>query len=79
MREIGAFEAKTHLSKLLAAVQRGEEIAITKHGVRVALLIPPPSASDHAKKAVENFRRWREGITWGKAMNTQKAKEEGRR
>jgi prevent-host-death family protein len=33
-------EAKTHLSKLLEAVQRGEEITITRYGKKVAKLVP---------------------------------------
>lgn len=33
-------EAKTHLSKLLEAVQRGEEITITRYGKQVAKLVP---------------------------------------
>lgn len=37
---IGAFEAKTHLSELLARVEAGETIAITKHGRPIARLIP---------------------------------------
>jgi prevent-host-death family protein len=37
---VGAFEAKTHLSELLAKVEEGEEITITKHGRPVARLIP---------------------------------------
>jgi prevent-host-death family protein len=39
--EIGAFEAKTHLSALLERVSKGETITITKHGVPVAVLSPP--------------------------------------
>lgn len=37
-KEIGAFEAKTHLSSLLEKVQRGQSFYITKRGKRVALL-----------------------------------------
>ena len=33
-------EAKTHLSRLLEAVRRGEEITITRYGVPVARLVP---------------------------------------
>ena len=41
MREVGILEAKTHLSALVEAVERsGEEIAITRHGRRVARLTP---------------------------------------
>lgn len=42
--EIGAFEAKTHLSRLLERVRAGERITITKHGVPVAELVPPRTA-----------------------------------
>lgn len=40
MREIGAFEAKTHLSELLAAAEAGESITITRRGTAVARLVP---------------------------------------
>ncbi|MGD9504961.1 MAG: type II toxin-antitoxin system Phd/YefM family antitoxin [Syntrophobacteraceae bacterium] len=36
--EVGAFEAKTQLSKLLELARRGERIIITRHGVPVAQL-----------------------------------------
>ncbi|WJS87425.1 type II toxin-antitoxin system prevent-host-death family antitoxin [Paracoccus sp. TOH] len=43
MREIGAFEAKTHLSELLAAAKAGETVTITRRGQPVARLVPPVS------------------------------------
>ena len=43
MTEVGAYEAKTHLPRLLERVARGERIAITKHGVPVAMLVPAPT------------------------------------
>jgi prevent-host-death family protein len=43
--EVGAFEAKTQLSKLLDLVRKGEKVVITKHGVPVAQLVPPDSRS----------------------------------
>lgn len=33
-------EAKTNLSKLLAAMERGERVIITRHGVPTAELVP---------------------------------------
>jgi len=42
-RAIGAYEAKTHLPRLLDEVADGETITITKHGVPVAVLSPPVS------------------------------------
>ncbi len=32
METIGAYEAKTHLPKLLERVRKGERIPITRHG-----------------------------------------------
>jgi prevent-host-death family protein len=40
MREVGSFEAKTHLSELLAAVEAGETVTITRRGKPVAQLVP---------------------------------------
>ena len=40
MTKVGAYEAKTHLPRLLEKVRRGERITITKHGVSVAMLVP---------------------------------------
>ena len=40
MRSIGLFEAKTHLSELIARAERGEEVVITRHNKPVARLVP---------------------------------------
>lgn len=48
MREIGAFEAKTRLSELLAAAESGESITITRRGAPVARLVPATAAQDRA-------------------------------
>jgi len=47
MGTVGAYEAKTHLSKLLERVARGERITITRHGTSVAVLEP----AEQAKRA----------------------------
>lgn len=61
MATVGAYEAKTHLPKLLARVAKGERITITKHGVPVAVLAPPPGAYDEVtvKEAVEALKLFR--------------------
>jgi prevent-host-death family protein len=41
VKEVGAFEAKTHLSQLLKDVEAGQVIYITRHGKRVAELKSP--------------------------------------
>jgi prevent-host-death family protein len=40
MAKVGAYEAKTHLPKLLERVEKGERIVITRHGRPVAELVP---------------------------------------
>jgi len=51
MRAIQIVEAKAHFSALLAAVEAGEEIAITRHGKVIARLVP-----DRPRMAVEIFQ-----------------------
>ena len=45
MESIGLFEAKTHLSELIARAERGEEVIITRHNKPVAKLVPVNAAS----------------------------------
>jgi prevent-host-death family protein len=40
MSEIGAYDAKTHLPRLLDSVEKGERFVITRHGRPVAELVP---------------------------------------
>lgn len=48
MRNVTVVEAKSRFSALLAEVEAGEEIAVTRHGKVVARLVPdrPRSAAD---------------------------------
>ena|SRR5436190_24195140 len=52
MESIGLFEAKTHLSELIARVQAGEEVVITRHNKPVVKLVP---VQDSAK--LDNRKR----------------------
>lgn len=79
MKQVGAYEAKTHLAELLNEVMKGAEISITRRGTPIALLIPYKEITKNAEKAVAELRKWRKGISWGKGMDTRKAIEEGRR
>ena len=60
MRTIGAYEAKTHLPRLLDEVAAGEAITITKHGVPVAVLGPvftrPTMTTSQAIAGLRVFR-----------------------
>ena len=62
MDTIGAFEAKTHLPKLLDRVARGESITITRHGRPVAHLVPVESDRRRARQAVARITERRRHI-----------------
>ena len=38
MEKVRAYEAKTHLPRLLKLVAKGEKVVITRHGVPVILI-----------------------------------------
>lgn len=81
MREVGAFEAKTHLSELLVAAEQGESVTITRRGMPVAKLVPVAGPS-----RVEALRRLsglrtrlaRQGLSLS-AEDILSARDEGRR
>jgi len=79
METIGAYEAKTHLSKLLERVIKGERITITKHGVPVATLQPPDSLIKvEPKQVIAELRRFRNKHRL-KGLSLRDMIEEGRR
>jgi prevent-host-death family protein len=60
MRRIGAYEAKTHLPRLLDEVANGEAITITKHGVAIAVLRPAsPQPTRTTHEAISGLRAFR--------------------
>jgi prevent-host-death family protein len=77
--EVGSYEAKTHLPRLLDRVAKGERITITKHGVPIAELVPVSKnrATDGAQ-AVEAMRQFRRGRKLGGESLREMIKE-GRR
>lgn len=63
MPEIGAYEAKTHLPRLLDRVANGERFVITKHGRPVAELIPVTLRDAQAiKETIAEVRKLRAGL-----------------
>jgi prevent-host-death family protein len=77
--EVGAYQAKTHLSRLLQEVAQGKRFTITKHGVPVAVL--GPLGYDHHQgvaEAIDELRRFPEGINLG-PVGLRELLEEGRR
>lgn len=80
MREVGAFEAKTHLSALLDEVARGETIIITRRGRPVAQLTAPEAPDrEAAVAAASTLRRLRKGIGWATTDDILQMRDEGRR
>ena len=82
-KTVKAFEAKSHFSELLDCVERGESIAITRHGVHVATLIPPDVSASAAEEAVRSILARREKIrAEGRAISMREmmdARDEGRK
>lgn len=79
MHRVGAFEAKTHLSKLLERVAKGERFTIEKHGVPVAVLAPfRPSKRESAGQVIAALKEFRAGHRIGK-QSIRGMIEEGRR
>lgn len=81
MTSVGAFEAKTHLARLLARVAKGEKILITSRGRAVAMLVPPETEKTDVRHAVEAMLAWRDGRgpTLGAGLSVRDLLEEGRR
>jgi prevent-host-death family protein len=60
MNTVGAYEAKTHLPKLLDRVAAGEQIIITRHGLPVAILRPiDDDKHANAANVIQKLRRFR--------------------
>jgi prevent-host-death family protein len=79
MTEVGAFEAKTHLSRLLDQVERGETIVITRRGKPVARLSPVQDPSrDERRDAIAQLKELRSGQTLG-GLSLRELIDEGRR
>src|ERR1035441_5394466 len=80
MREIQASEAKTHLPQLLDDVERGETLIITRHGRRIARMVPEvdrrQEAIDKALAAILEFRKRTGSVTLGELLS---ARDEGRK
>jgi len=80
METIGLFEAKTHLSELVARAEQGEEVVITRHNKPVAKLVPIGEAERDASERREAIDALL-GATRGRclAMDWRRLRDEGRR
>ena len=81
MKTVGAYEAKTHLPRLLDEAAAGETITITKHAVPVAQLVPmPDKRRPDVGKAIDEWRAYRRehNITLGEGLTMREMIVEGR-
>lgn len=79
MRRVGAYEAKTHLPRLLDEVAQGEAITITKHGVPIAVLGPASTgATMTPATAIAGLRAFRRDHRLG-GLSMRELIDEGRR
>lgn len=75
---VGAYEAKTHLPRLLDEVAEGRVITITKHGHEVARLVPAQPGAMPVEQVIAELRDARTGLRRGR-LSVRKVVEEGRR
>ena len=79
METVGAYEAKTHLPKLLERVMRGDRITITKHGVPIAVLQPfEPDKRIDIRSVILEILKFREKNKLS-GLSIREMIEEGRR
>lgn len=79
MKEIGAFEAKTKLGRLLNWVEAGEEVVITRRGKAGAMLVSPYARFDaeRTRGVAARVRARRRGVTLN-GLNVKDLIDEGR-
>jgi prevent-host-death family protein len=79
VESVGAYEAKTHLPRLLDRVARGEEIQITRNGRPVARLVPEPAVGvPDVRSVIAQVKEFRKGRRSG-GISIRALVEEGRR
>ena len=79
MEPIGAYDAKTHLPRLIDEVaSTGKVYVITKHGVPVARLVPINASSTRPESVIAALREARKGVRRGD-QSVRQMIEEGRR
>ena len=81
MRTAGVFEAKQNFSELIAAVEAGEAVTITRHGKAVVQMVPASAAArgaaDRAEETLARLHALRQRIKPGPGW--RELRDEGRR
>ena len=78
MKELTAVEAKVKFGSVLDAVERGEEIVVTRNGKRVARIVPANEPGMSREEAVERLKTFSKGITLG-GLDLRALRDEGRK
>ena len=81
MRSVQAAEAKAKFAELLRDVERGEIVAITRHGRTVARIVPEVDDAERKRRAVQAILDYKAvgaktGITIDEILS---ARDEGRK
>ena len=76
MKSVGIFAAKSRLSEIVAEVERGERVVLTRNGRPVAEIVPVSSDKKKAEAAMRWIlsRRWKLG-----GLSIKELINEGRR
>lgn len=61
MKQVGVYEAKTNLPRLIEQVEKGETVVITRHGRPVAKLITTEPAKTDVSETIAAIREFRKG------------------
>jgi prevent-host-death family protein len=79
MQTIQASEAKTHFLRILDDVERGESVIVTRHGRRVARLIPEVEVDrERVQWAIDEMRALRQRIGKVSLKEILSMRDEGR-
>ncbi|TMB66934.1 MAG: type II toxin-antitoxin system Phd/YefM family antitoxin [Chloroflexi bacterium] len=78
MKQVGVYEAKTHLPRLLDEVERGETVTITRHGRPVAKIVPVGEKRRSVEEAIEAILEFGRHHPRGD-LNIKELIDEGRR
>jgi prevent-host-death family protein len=79
MQTIQASEAKTHFLRILDDVERGESIIVTRHGKRVARLIPDVEIDrERVQHAIDEMHALRQRIGKVSLEEILSMRDEGR-
>lgn len=79
MTTVSAYEAKTHLPRLIRAVEQGETVIITRHGKPVAQLAPVEDHRADVAAVIARMKRARAKRPKVSVEEILTARDEGRR